>query len=45
MILALAGTERGSIGSDDVSWPDFKDLERSGTLIQAFIGRRSPARR
>lgn len=36
-IFAVAGTNRGSIGTDDVSWPDFKDLERNSTLIQAFI--------
>ena len=30
-LVALTGTNRGS-GRDDVSWPDFKDLERSSTL-------------
>ncbi|PYQ95686.1 MAG: permease, partial [Acidobacteria bacterium] len=35
-LVALTGTNRGS-GRDDVSWPDFKDLERSSTLADAFI--------
>jgi len=39
-IFAVAGTNRGAAGitRDDVSWPDFKDLERSCTLVEAFIG-------
>src|SRR5438034_3836432 len=36
-IFAVAGTNRGA-ERDDVSWPDFKDLERSCTLVEAFIG-------
>jgi putative ABC transport system permease protein len=36
-LVALTGTNRGT-GRDDVSWPDFKDLERSSTLADAFIG-------
>ena len=36
-LVALTGTNRGT-GRDDVSWPDFKDLERSSTLAEAFIG-------
>src|SRR5438874_1320367 len=35
-LVALTGTNRGS-DRDDVSWPDFKDLERSSTLADAFI--------
>jgi predicted permease len=35
-LVALTGTNRGS-GRDDVSWPDFKDLERGSTLADAFI--------
>jgi predicted permease len=35
-LVAIVGTNRGS-ERDDVSWPDFKDLERSSTLAQAFI--------
>src|SRR5712691_4835677 len=36
-LLAVAGTNRGASGLNDVSWPDFRDLERSCTLIDAFI--------
>src|SRR5262245_18604188 len=35
-LVALTGTNRGS-GREDVSWPDFKDFERSSTLTDAFI--------
>jgi predicted permease len=35
-LVAITGTNRGA-GRDDVSWPDFKDLERSSTLADAFI--------
>src|SRR5882672_9974345 len=37
-LLAVTGTNRGAPGSEDVSWPDFIDLQRNSTLIQAFIG-------
>src|SRR5262249_51626376 len=39
-LFAVAGTNRGATGitRDDVSWPDFKDLERGCTLVEAFIG-------
>jgi len=33
---AMVGTERGA-GRDDVSWPDFQDLEKRATLADAFI--------
>src|SRR5437867_12132452 len=36
-LLAVGGTNRGAPGSTDVSWPDFLDLRRSCTLIDAFI--------
>jgi predicted permease len=36
-LLAVTGTNRGSPGSSDMSWPDFLDLQRSCTLIDAFI--------
>src|SRR2546428_9272007 len=36
-LLAVAGTDRGTTGTNDVSWPDFLDLERNCTLIDAFI--------
>src|SRR5262249_2578984 len=36
-LAALTGTNRGA-ERDDVSWPDFKDLERASTLADAFIG-------
>ena len=35
-LVAIIGTNRGS-ERDDVSWPDFKDLERGSTLADAFI--------
>src|SRR5260221_5141250 len=31
-IVAIAGTDRASIGTSDVSWPDFLDLQRASTL-------------
>ena len=39
-LVALTGTNRGAAGGgrEDVSWPDFKDLERSSNLAEAFIG-------
>ena len=36
-LVAIAGTNRGAPGSDDVSWPDFLDLRRRSTLFDAFI--------
>src|SRR3989475_6006143 len=36
-LLAVAGTNRGTSGTDDVSWPDFLDLQRNCSLIDAFI--------
>ena len=36
-LVALTGTNRGASRSD-VSWPDFKDLERNSSLADAFIG-------
>src|SRR5436309_3820932 len=36
-LLAVSGTNRGAPGTNDVSWPDFVDLQRSATLIDAFI--------
>jgi predicted permease len=32
-LLAVSGTVRGTAGSDDVSWPDFLDFQRSCKLI------------
>src|ERR1041385_4268149 len=39
-LVALTGTDRGAAGGgrDDVSWPDFKDFERSSALAESFIG-------
>src|SRR5437870_13365481 len=39
-LVAVTGTNRGAAGGgrEDVSWPDFKDLERNSTLADAFIG-------
>jgi len=36
-LMAVAGTNRGVPGHDDVSWPDFQDLQRNCTLLEAFI--------
>ena len=36
-MLALSGASRGSEENEDVSWPDFVDLRKSCTLIDAFI--------
>jgi macrolide transport system ATP-binding/permease protein len=36
-LFAVTGTNRGAPGSDDVSWPDFLDLARNCTLVDAFI--------
>jgi macrolide transport system ATP-binding/permease protein len=36
-LLAVAGTNRGAAGTDDMSWPDFQDLARNTTLIESFI--------
>ena len=36
-LLAVTGTNRGAAGLNDVSWPDFLDLQRNCTLIDAFI--------
>jgi predicted permease len=35
-LVAMTGTNRGG-ERDDVSWPDFKDLERGSRLAEAFI--------
>jgi predicted permease len=35
-LAAMTGTNRGG-DRDDVSWPDFKDLERASSLADAFI--------
>src|SRR5216684_223246 len=36
-LLALTGTARGESGPTDISWPDLVDLQRSCTLVDAFI--------
>ncbi len=39
-LVAVASTNRGTPGTDDYSWPDFLDLQRSSassTLFEAFI--------
>src|SRR5438874_13735112 len=35
-IVAVTGTDRAA-GRDDMSWPDWLDLQRSSTLVDAFI--------
>jgi macrolide transport system ATP-binding/permease protein len=36
-LLAITGTSRGASGLDEMSWPDFVDLQRNCTLFDAFI--------
>ncbi|HEY1950432.1 MAG TPA: ABC transporter permease [Bryobacteraceae bacterium] len=36
-LLALSGTARGESGHTAISWPDLVDLQRSCTLVDAFI--------
>jgi predicted permease len=36
-LVAIVGTNRGAAHYDDVSWPDFLDLERGGTLLDAMM--------
>jgi macrolide transport system ATP-binding/permease protein len=37
-LFAVTGTNRGAPGNQDVSWPDWLDLQRNSTLVEAFIG-------
>src|SRR5262245_20518464 len=39
-IFVIAGTAPEATKGTDISWPDFKDFERSATTIQAFIADR-----
>jgi len=39
-VFVIAGTAPEATKGTDVSWPDFKDFERSATTIQAFIADR-----
>jgi putative ABC transport system permease protein len=36
-LFAVTGTDRGTPGHTDVSWPDWLDLQRGSTLADAFI--------
>jgi predicted permease len=36
-IFAVSGIERGTGSRTDMSWPDWLDLQRSSTLVEAFI--------
>jgi len=36
-LFALAGTNRGEQGLTDISWPDFVDLQRNCSLVDAFM--------
>lgn len=36
-LAAVSGTNRGTTDYDDVSWPDFLDLQKSTTLIDSWI--------
>src|SRR5262249_41121611 len=36
-MLVLVGKIRGDPGRDGLSWPDFVDLRRSGTLFESFV--------
>jgi predicted permease len=37
-LFAVTGTARGAPGHTDMSWPDWLDLQRGATLVDAFIG-------
>ena len=37
-LFAVTGTDPGGLGRDDVSWPDWLDLQRNSRLVEAFIG-------
>src|SRR5438094_1401620 len=37
-LFAVTGTQRGTPGHTDVSWPDWLDLQRNSTLAEAFVG-------
>src|SRR5215470_356962 len=39
-MMAVVGTSRDVSGTNNVSWPDFKDLQRNCTLFDAFIADR-----
>ncbi len=39
-VYVIAGTAPEATKGTDISWPDFKDLERNATTIQAFIADR-----
>jgi macrolide transport system ATP-binding/permease protein len=36
-LVAVTGTNRGEPGHTDVSWPDWLELQRNSTLVEAFI--------
>jgi predicted permease len=36
-LVAVAGTAKGEAGYSDMSWPDFKDLERASPLFSSLI--------
>jgi len=40
-LFAVTGTDRGAPGHTDVSWPDWLDLQRHSTLIDAFVAEKS----
>src|SRR5262245_60954651 len=42
-LFAVTGTERGTTGHTDMSWPDWLDLQRSSTLVDAFIAEKITA--
>src|SRR4029079_16628851 len=37
-LFAVTGTNRAAPGHTDVSWPNWLDLQRNSTLVEAFIG-------
>jgi predicted permease len=39
-VFVIAGTAPEATKGTDISWPDFKDIERNATTIQAFIADR-----
>jgi predicted permease len=36
-MMAVAGTNRGVVGHDDVAWPDYQDFAKNCKLFDAFI--------
>src|SRR6478736_6500557 len=44
-LFAVTATNRGATGHSSVSWPDWRDLQRTAPSSTPSSGKRSPARR